>query len=252
MAGKEMRFHRDARDKICAGLNALANAVKVTLGPRGRLVMLERAYGPPTIINSGVAVAKEVELTDRLENLGAQMAREVAARTSETAGDGTTTATVLAQAIVNEGIKYVSAGLDPMDLKRGIDMAVDAVVADLKRNSRPCDTRQAIAQVGTISANGDASIGNMISTAMERVGDNGVIKTEDSRGMENELEVVEGMQFDRGFLSPYFINEAEKQRVVLEDARVLVHDKPISSIRDLLPLLEQVSRENRPLLVIAE
>jgi chaperonin GroEL len=252
MTAKILRFHQDARERVCAGLNILANAVKVTLGPKGRLVMLERSYGAPTVINSGVVVAREIELEDPLENLGAQMAREVAAKTSETAGDGTTTATVLAQAMVNEGMKFVAAGLDPMDLKRGIDAAVDAVTAELKKNSRPCSARQEIAQVGTISANGDASIGEMIARAMEKVGDNGVIKTEDGRAMTNELEVVEGMQFDRGFLSPYFINDAEKQRVVLDDACVLVHDKPVSSIRDLLPVLEQISRENRPLLMIAE
>jgi chaperonin GroEL len=252
MTAKVLKFHREAREKICAGLNILAGAVRVTLGPKGRTVMLERSYGPPTVINSGVIVAKEIELEDRFENLGAQMARQVAAKTSETAGDGTTTATVLAQAIVNEGMKYVAAGLDPMDIKRGIDSAVEAVVAELKRSSRPCGSRQEIAQVGTISANGDASIGEMIAKAMEKVGDNGVIKTEDGRGMTNELEVVEGMQFDRGFLSPYFINDPERQRVVLEDAYVLVHDRTISSIRDLIPLLEKISGEGRPLLVIAE
>jgi len=252
MTAKVLKFHHDAREKVCAGLNTLASAVRVTLGPKGRLVILERPYGPPTVINSGVIVAKEIELEDRFENLGAQMAREVAAKTSETAGDGTTTATVLAQAIVNEGMKYVAAGLDPMELKRGIDAAVAAVVAELKSNSRRCSTSQEIAQVGTISANGDASIGEMIAKAMEKVGDNGVIKAEDGRSMTNELEVVEGMQFDRGFLSPYFITDADRQRAVLEDALVLVHDRQISSIRDLLPLLEQVSRENRPLLVIAE
>jgi chaperonin GroEL len=252
MTAKVLKFHHEAREKICAGLNILASAVRVTLGPKGRLVILERAYGPPTAINSGVIVAKEIELEDRFENLGAQMAREVAAKTSETAGDGTTTATVLAQAIVNEGMRYVAAGLDPMELKRGIDAAVTAVVAELKSNSRRCSTAQEIAQVGTISANGDASIGEMIAKAMEKVGDNGVIKAEDGRSMTNELEVVEGMQFDRGFLSPYFITDADRQRAVMEDALVLVHDRPISSIRDLLPLLEQVSRENRPLLVIAE
>ena len=252
MTSKVLRFHHDARERVCAGLDTLARAVKITLGPRGRLVMLGRSYGGPTVINSGVVVAKEIELEDPFENLGAQMAREVAAKTSETAGDGTTTATVLAQAIVKEGMKYVSAGLDPMDLKRGIDEAVGAVVAELERNSRPCTGSQAVAQVGTISANGDASIGTMIAQAMEKVGENGVIKTEDGRGMTNELEVVEGMQFDRGFLSAYFINEAEKQRVVLDDACVLVHEKAIASIRNLLPVLEQVSRENRPLLVIAE
>ena len=252
MAAKLLKFHHEAREAVCAGLNILASAVKVTLGPKGRLVVLERAYGPPTIINSGVIVAKEIELPDRFENLGAQMAREVAAKTSETAGDGTTTATVLAQAIVNEGMKYVASGFDPMELKRGIEKAVDAVVAELSRNSRPCATGAEIAQVGTISANGDAAIGAMIAQAMEQVGDNGVIKAEDARGMANELEVVEGMQFDRGFLSPYFINEGEKQRVILEDAYVLIHDRPISTIRDLLPLLEQISREGKPLLLIAE
>jgi chaperonin GroEL len=252
MMTKVLRFHHEAREKVCAGLDTLARAVKVTLGPRGRLVMLGRPYGGPAVINSGVVVAKEIELEDPFENLGAQMAREVAARTSETAGDGTTTATVLAQAIVKEGMKYVSAGVDPMDLKRGIDAAVDAVVAELRRGSRPCRGGEAIAQVGTISSNGDAAIGAMIAQAMEKVGENGVIKTEDGRGMTNELEVVEGMQFDRGFLSPYFINDTEKQRVVLDDASVLVHDKPIASIRELLPVLEQVSRENRPLLVVAE
>jgi chaperonin GroEL len=252
MAAKALQFHREAREKICAGLDVLASAVKVTLGPKGRTVVLERAYGPPTVINSGVVVAREIELEDRFENLGAQMAREVAARTSETAGDGTTTATVLAQAIVAEGMKYVAAGLDPMDLKRGIENAVEAIVAELKRNSRPCATPQEIAQVGTISANGDAAIGKMIADAMDKVGQNGVIKAEDGRGMTNELDVVEGMQIDRGFLSPYFIDDAEKQRAVLEDAYVLVHDRSISAIRDLIPLLERVSREGRPLLVIAE
>jgi len=252
MAAKILRFHHEAREKLCAGLNLLASAVRVTLGPKGRLVVLERAYGPPTVINSGVIVAKEIELPDRFENLGAQLAREVAAKTAETAGDGTTTATVLAQAMVNEGMKYVAAGLDPMELKRGIEAAVEAVVAALKKNSRPCATSQEITQVGTIAANGDAAIGEMIAKAMARVGDNGVIKTEDGRGMTSELEVVEGMQFDRGFLSPYFITEVERQRSVLDDAYILVHDRPISAIRDLLPLLELVSREGRPLLLVAE
>ncbi len=252
MAAKALRFHNEARASICAGLNILASAVKVTLGPKGRTVMLERSYGPPTVINSGVIVAREIELPDRFENLGAQMAREVASKTSETAGDGTTTATVLAQSIVNEGMKYVAAGFDPMDLKRGIDAAVEAVVAALKKNSRPCGSSQEIAQVGTISANGDAAIGEMVAKAMAKVGDTGVIKAEDGRGIVNELEVVEGMQFDRGFLSPYFINEGEKQRVILEDAYVLIHDRPVSTIRDLLPLLEQISREGKPLLLIAE
>jgi chaperonin GroEL len=252
MAAKILRFHHGAREKVCAGLDTLARAVRVTLGPRGRLVMLGRPYGGPTVINSGVIVAKEVELDDPFENLGAQMAREVASKTSETAGDGTTTATVLAQAMVQEGMKYVAAGLDPMDLKRGLDLAVDAIVAELKRNSQPCSGSKAIAQVGTISANGDASIGEMIAQAMEKVGENGVIKTEDGRGISNELEVVEGMQFDRGFLSAYFVNDSDKQRVVLEDACILLHEKPIPSIRELLPVLEEVSRENRPLLIVAE
>ena len=252
MSAKAIKFDREARDKICAGLNTLAAAVKVTLGPRGRTVMLERSFGAPMVINSGVIVAKAVELADKFENLGAQMAREVAARTSETAGDGTTTATVLAQSIVNEGMKFVAAGVDPMELKRGIEAAVDAVVAELKANSRPCHAKQEIAHVGTISSNGDASIGEMIATAMEKVGENGVIKTEDGRARTNELEVVEGMQFDRGFLSPYFINDPEKQRVVLEDAYVLVHDKSIATIADLLPVLEKTAGERRPLLVIAE
>jgi chaperonin GroEL len=252
MAAKLIRFHHEAREPICAGLNILANAVKVTLGPKGRLVVLERAYGPPTIINSGVIVAREIELEDRFENLGAQMVREVASKTSEAAGDGTTTATVLAQSIVNEGMKYVASGHDPMDVKRGIERAVEAVVAELARNSRPCASSGEIAQVGAISANGDAAIGAMIAEAMAKVGDNGVIKAEDGRGMSNELEVVEGMQFDRGFLSPYFVNEAEKQRVVLENACVLVHDRAVSTVQDLLPILEQVSRESRPLLLIAE
>ncbi len=252
MPAKLLKFHQEARQKVCAGLNILARAVRVTLGPKGRLVVLERPFGSPTVINSGVIVAKEIELEDKFENLGAQMAREVAAKTSETAGDGTTTATLLAQAIVNEGMKYVAAGLDPMELKRGIESAVDAIVAELKKSSRPCSSSTEIAQVGTISANGDASIGEMIAKAMEKVGENGVIKTEDSRGMSNELEVVEGMQFDRGFLSPYFVTDTERQRVVLEDAYILVHDRSISTIRDLLPLLEQISREARPLLLIAE
>jgi len=252
MTAKALKFHREARDKVCAGLNTLASAVRVTLGPKGRTVMLERSFGPPLVINSGVIVAREIELEDRFENLGAQMAREVASRTSQTAGDGTTTATVLAQAIVNEGARYVAAGLDPMEIKRGIDTAVAAVVAELKKLSRPCGSSQEIAQVGTISANGDASIGDMIAKAMAKVGDNGVIKAEDGRGMSNELEVVEGMQFDRGFLSPYFITDPEKQRVVLEDAYVLIHDRAISSIRDCISLLEKISQEGRPLLVIAE
>ena len=252
MTAKLIKFHDDARESIVAGLNTLAEAVRVTLGPKGRTVVLDRGFGAPTLINSGVAVAKEIELEDRFANLGAQMAKEVASKTSEMAGDGTTTATVLAQAIVQEGMKYVAAGLDPMDLKRGIDMAVEAVVAELKKNSRPCSTNQEIAQVGTISANGDKAIGEIIAKAMATVGDSGVIKTEDGRGMVNELETVEGLQFDRGFLSPYFINDPEKQRVVLDDVYVLIHEKPIGAIHELLPLLEQIIKANKPLLIIAE
>ncbi len=252
MVGKLILFKDEARHRICAGPNKLADAVKVTLGPKGRTVVLGRPFGAPTVINSGVAVAREVELDDPVENLGARMVREVAARTSELAGDGTTTATVPAQAMVNEGLKFIAAGHDPVDLKRGMDLAVDRIVEVLKTGSRPCRTRQEIAQVGTISAYGDAAIGNLIADAMEKVGNTGVIKAEDARGMTSELEVVEGLQFDRGYLSPYFINDAEKQRVVLEDAYVLIHDKSISTVRDLLPLLEEVNKANRPLLVIAE
>jgi len=252
MSGKLIVFGDDARQRVCAGLNKLADAVKVTLGPRGRTVVLGRPFGAPTVINSGVAVAREVELEDPVENLGARMLREVAARTSELAGDGTTTATVLAQAMVNEGLKFVAAGHDPMGIKRGIDLAVERIVERLKAQSRPCATSQEIAQVGTISANGEAAIGTLIAEAMGRVGNSGAIKAEDARGMASELEVVEGLQFDRGYLSPYFVNDAEKQRVVLEDAFVLVHDKAISAVRDLLPLLEEVIKANKPLLVIAE
>jgi chaperonin GroEL len=252
MAAKLILFHDDAREKIRDGLNQLANAVKVTLGPKGRTVVLGRSFGAPIVINSGVAVAREVELEDPMENLGAQMVREVAAKTSELAGDGTTTATVLAQSMVNEGAKFVAAGLDPMEIKRGIDLAVERVVERLKSNSRPCSAKQEIAQVGTISANGDEAIGKLIADAMEKVGESGVIKSEDARGMTSELEVVEGLQFDRGYLSPYFINDADKQRVVLEEAYVLVYEKSISSVRDLLPLLEAVIKQNKPMLVIAE
>lgn len=252
MSAKVIRFHDDARSRIVDGLNTLAEAVKVTLGPKGRTVVLDKGFGAPTLINSGVIVAKEIELEDRFENLGAQMAREVAAKTSEMAGDGTTTATVLAQSIVQEGMKYVAAGLDPMDLKRGVDLGVEAVVKALKQNSRPCSTNQEIAQVGTISANGDKAIGEIIAKAMATVGDSGVIKTEDGRGMTNELEIVEGLQFDRGFLSPYFISEPDKQRCVLDDAYVLIHEKPIAAIHELLPLLEQIIKTTKPLLIIAE
>lgn len=252
MSAKALLFHDEAREKMCAGLNTLSDAVKVTLGPKGRTVVIGKPYGSPTIINSGVIVAKEIELPDKFENLGAQMVREVAAHTSEMAGDGTTTATVLAQAIVQQGMKFVAAGFDPMDLKRGIDAAVDCVVARLKENSREINSNQEIAQVGTISANGDLAIGAMIAQALERVGRDGVVKSEDGRGMNNELEVVEGLQFDRGYLSPYFINDPENGRVTLEDALILLYQKQISTINALLPLLEQIIKAGQPLLIIAE
>ncbi len=252
MTAKQVIFHDDAHARIMRGVAVLANAVKVTLGPKARTVMLERAYGAPTVINSGVVVAKEIELKDRFENMGAQMVREVAAKTSEVAGDGTTTAMVLAQAIALEGMKYVAAGMNPMDLKRGIDRATEAVVAELKRLTRPCSGRNEIMQVATLSANSDSSIGEIIANAMEKVGKDGVVTVEDGRGLASELELVEGMQFDRGFLSPYFINVADKQRCVLEDAYVLLCDKKISAMRELLPLLEKVAQAAKPLLLVAE
>jgi chaperonin GroEL len=252
MSAKQVLFGEPAHARLLRGMNILADAVRVTLGPKARTVVLEKSWGAPTVINSGVVVAKEVELADRFENMGAQMVREVAAKTSEVAGDGTTTATLLAAAIVNEGMKYVAAGMNPMDLKRGIDLAVDALVAELGRMAKPCSTRKEIAQVGAISANNDASIGEMIAEAMEKVGREGVITVEDGKGLANELEVVEGTQFDRGFLSPYFITHPDKQNVVLEDAYVLLYDKKISAIRELLPMLEHVARAGKPLLVIAE
>src|SRR5450759_3965546 len=252
MAAKEVKFHDSARAKIVAGVNILADAVKVTLGPKGRNVVLERSFGAPTITKDGVSVAKEIELKDRFENMGAQMLKEVASKTSDTAGDGTTTATVLAQSIVQEGMKYVAAGMNPMDLKRGIDKAVESVVGELKKLSKPCTTTKEIAQVGAISANCDATIGDKIAEAMEKVGKEGVITVEDGKSLEMELEVVEGMQFDRGYLSPYFINSAEKQKCMLEDPYVLLHDKKVSNIRDLLPVLEQVAKAGKPLLIISE
>ena len=252
MPAKQLMFGEAAHAKIVKGMNTLADAVRITLGPKSRTVILERAYGAPTVINSGVIVAKEIELKDRFENMGAQMVREVAAKTSEVAGDGTTTATVIAAGIVTEGLKYVAAGMNPMDLKRGIDRAVEALVAELKALAKPCAERTAIAQVASISANNDASIGGLIADAMEKVGKEGVITVEDGKGLANELEVVEGMQFDRGFLSPYFINNPEKQRVVLEDVDVLLHDKKISGIRELLPMLEHVAKTGKQLLVVAE
>ncbi|MFO1362373.1 MAG: chaperonin GroEL [Burkholderiales bacterium] len=252
MPAKDVRFHEDARQKMLEGVNILANAVKATLGPKGRNVVLERSFGAPTVTKDGVSVAKEIELKDKFMNMGAQMVKEVASKTSDVAGDGTTTATVLAQAIVREGMKYVAAGMNPMDLKRGVDKAVIAVVDDLKKLSKPTTTSKEIAQVGSISANGDESIGKIIAEAMDKVGKEGVITVEDGKSLQNELEVVEGMQFDRGYLSPYFINNPEKQISVLEDAYILLHDKKISNIRDLLPVLESVAKAGKPLLIIAE
>jgi chaperonin GroEL len=252
MPSKDVRFHEDARHRLLEGVNILANAVKVTLGPKGRNVVLERSFGAPTMTKDGVSVAKEIELKDKLQNMGAQMVKEVASKTSDVAGDGTTTATVLAQAIVREGMKYVAAGMNPMDLKRGIDKAVVVVVEELKKISKPTTTSKEIAQVGAISANADDAIGKIIADAMDKVGKEGVITVEDGKSLNNELEVVEGMQFDRGYLSPYFINSAEKQIAVLDSPYVLLHDKKISAIRDLLPILEQVAKSGRPLLIVAE
>ncbi len=252
MPAKDVRFHESARHKLLAGVNILADAVKVTLGPKGRNVVLERSFGAPTVTKDGVSVAKEIELKDKFENMGAQMVKEVASKTSDVAGDGTTTATVLAQSIVREGMKFVASGMNPMDLKRGIDKAVVAVVDELKKLSKPCTTSKEIAQVGAISANADEAIGKIISDAMDKVGKEGVITVEDGKGLQNELEVVEGMQFDRGYLSPYFINNAEKQISVLEEPYILLHDKKISNIRELLPILEQVAKSGKPLLIVAE
>jgi chaperonin GroEL len=252
MAAKDLRFGDDVRQKMITGVNYLANAVKVTLGPKGRNVVLERSFGAPTITKDGVTVAKEIELKDKFENMGAQMVKEVASKTSDIAGDGTTTATVLAQAIIREGMKSVATGMNPMDLKRGIDKAVEGGVAELKKLSKPCTTSKEIAQVGSISANSDQSIGQIIADAMDKVGKEGVITVEDGSGLTNELDVVEGMQFDRGYLSPYFINNADRQIALLENPYVLLHDKKISNIRDLLPALEQVAKSSRPLLIIAE
>ena len=252
MASKDVRFGDGVRNRMMAGVNVLANAVKVTLGPKGRNVVLERSFGAPTITKDGVSVAKEIELKDRFENMGAQMVKEVASKTSDIAGDGTTTATVLAQSIVQEGMKYVAAGMNPMDLKRGIDKAVIAVVEELKKISKPCTTSKEISQVGAISANADEAIGKTIAEAMDKVGKEGVITVEDGKGLENELDLVEGMQFDRGYISPYFINNPDKQVSLLEDPYILLHDKKVSNIRDLLPLLEQVAKSGKQLLIIAE
>jgi len=252
MPAKDIRFSSEARERMLHGVNILADAVKVTLGPKGRNVLIERSYGAPRISKDGVTVAKEIQLPDHFENMGAQMVREVASKTSTEAGDGTTTATVLAQAIVREGVKIVAAGMNPMDLKRGIDMAVEAAIADIRTRSRKVSTSGEIAQIGTISANGEREIGDMLARAMERVGNEGVITVEEAKGMATELDVVEGMQFDRGYLSPYFITNADKMIVELEDAYILLHEKKLSSIQSLLPVLEAVVQSARPLLIVAE
>ncbi|MDD3760747.1 MAG: chaperonin GroEL [Acidithiobacillus sp.] len=252
MPAKQVAFAEIAREKMLRGVNVLADSVKVTLGPKGRNVVLDKSFGAPTITKDGVSVAKEIELADKFENMGAQMVKEVASQASDEAGDGTTTATVLAQAIIREGVKAVIAGMNPMDLKRGIDKAVIAVVEDLKKQSKPCKTQKEVAQVGTISANSDDSIGKIIAEAMEKVGNEGVITVEEGSGFENELDVVEGMQFDRGYISPYFVNNQDKMVAELENPYILLHDKKISNIRDMLPVLEGVAKGGRPLLIIAE
>ena len=252
MAAKDVKFGVDARNKMLHGVDILADAVKVTLGPKGRNVVLEKSFGAPRITKDGVTVAKEVELSDKFENMGAQMVKEVASKTNDTAGDGTTTATVLAQAIVREGAKAVAAGINPMDLKRGVDSAVEAVVADLEKRSKKISTSDQVAQVGTISANGEVEIGQMIAKAMEKVGNEGVITVEEAKSLHTELDVVEGMQFDRGYLSPYFVTNAEKMICELESPLILIHEKKISSLQPMLPLLEQVARSSKPLLIIAE
>ncbi|MCH9047620.1 MAG: chaperonin GroEL [Proteobacteria bacterium] len=252
MSAKEIKFGDDARQRILKGVNILSNAVRITLGPKGRNVVLDKSFGAPTVTKDGVSVAKEVEVKDKFENMGVQMLKEVASKTSDIAGDGTTTATVLAQSIVTEGLKSVAAGMNPMDLKRGIDKAVIAVVEELEKSSKPCDDQKSIAQVGTISANDDSAIGDIIAEAMSKVGKEGVITVEEGSGLDNELEVVEGMQFDRGYLSPYFINNQQSMSVELEEPYVMLHDKKISNIRDLLPLLEAVAKSSRPLLIVSE
>src|SRR5256714_1496379 len=252
MAAKEVKFSVDARDKMLRGVDILANAVRVTLGPKGRNVVLEKSFGAPRITKDGVTVAKEIELEDKFENMGAQMVREVASKTSDQAGDGTTTATVLAHAIVREGAKAVAAGMNPMDLKRGVDLAVETIVADLQKNSKKVTSNEEIAQVGTISANGDAEIGRFIADAMKKVGNEGVITVEEAKSLETELEVVEGMQFDRGYISPYFVTNAEKMRVEMEDPYILIYEKKLSALNELLPLLEAVVQGGKPLLIIAE
>jgi len=252
MAAKELAFSADARQRILKGVNLLADAVTATLGPRGRNVIIEKSWGSPVVTKDGVTVAKEIELEDKFENMGAQMVKEVASRTSDKAGDGTTTATVLARAIYQEGLKLVAAGINPMHLKRGIDAAVEKVVKELERTSIPTRGRKEIAQVGTISANHDAQIGNIIADAMEKVGKEGVITVEEAKSTETTMELVEGMQFDRGYVSPYFVTNPDKMEAVLEDPVILIHEKKISALHDLLPLLERVAREGRPLAIIAE
>jgi chaperonin GroEL len=252
MAAKEVRFSVDARDKMLRGVDILANAVKVTLGPKGRNVVLDKSFGAPRISKDGVTVAKEIELKDKFENMGAQMVREVASKTSDIAGDGTTTATVLAASIVREGAKAVAAGMNPMDLKRGVDLAVDAVVENLKKNSKKITSNEEIAQVGTVSANGDAEIGRFLADAMKKVGNEGVITVEEAKSLETELEVVEGMQFDRGYISPYFVTNADKMRVEMEDPYILIYEKKLSALNELLPLLEAVVQTSKPLLIVAE
>src|SRR5215468_6824631 len=252
MASKELHFDTDARAALKRGVDQLAEAVKVTLGPKGRNVVIDKKFGAPTVTKDGVTVAKEIELTDPLENMGAQMVKEVATKTSDNAGDGTTTATVLAQAIFREGLKNVTAGANPMAIKRGIDRAVTAVVDELKKISVPTSGKKEIAQIGSISANNDAEIGNLISEAMEKVGKDGVITVEEAKGLETTLETVDGMQFDRGYVSPYFVTDPEKMEAALEDAFILIHDKKVSSMKDLLPVLEKVAQQGRPLLIIAE
>ena len=249
---KEVRFDQDARSRLLSGVDQLANAVRVTLGPKGRNVVIEKSFGSPTVTKDGVTVAKEIELEDKFENMGAQMVKEVASKTSDVAGDGTTTATVLAQAIFREGSKLVAAGHNPMEIKRGIDKAVEAIVGELKKNSTQTRERDRISQVGTISANGDETIGKLIADAMDKVGKEGVITVEEGTSLQNELDVVEGTQFDRGYLSPYFVTDPERMESVLENAKILIYEKKISSMKDLLPILEQVARQGKPFLIIAE
>src|SRR5215472_3844863 len=252
MAAKEVRFSTDARERMLRGVDILANAVRVTLGPKGRNVVIDKSFGAPRITKDGVTVAKEIELGDKFENMGAQMVREVASKTSDIAGDGTTTATVLAAAIVKEGSKAVAAGMNPMDLKRGIDLAVETVVDELKKNSKKVTSNEEIAQVGTISANGDQEIGRFLAEAMKKVGNEGVITVEEAKSLETELDVVEGMQFDRGYISPYFITNADKMRVEMEDPYILINEKKLSALNELLPLLEAVVQTGKPLLIVAE